>query len=226
MQYKPPLELSHYPDHATQINSSIIWLHGLGADGHDFAPIAHYLLRPDAFPNTRFVLPHAPAMPVTRNNGYIMPAWYDVYGITPISKEDAAGIKQSQQYIEQLIDQEIKRGIPSNRIVLAGFSQGGAIALHCAIRYSRPLAAVLALSTYLPLKSSVGIEKNAANFQTPIFMAHGVYDDIIHLEMAQSSRDELVMQQYAVHWHEYPMAHSVSNEEIADIEQFLHQVLD
>ncbi len=167
MQYKPPLELSHYPDHATQINSSIIWLHGLGADGHDFAPIAHYLLRPDAFPNTRFVLPHAPAMPVTRNNGYIMPAWYDVYGITPISKEDAAGIKQSQQYIEQLIDQEIKRGIPSNRIVLAGFSQGGAIALHCAIRYSRPLAAVLALSTYLPLKSSVGIEKMRPTFKPP-----------------------------------------------------------
>lgn len=221
-----PLELSNFPSDSSQVSASIIWLHGLGADGYDFEPIANYLLRPDGLPNVRFILPHAPAMPVTRNNGYIMPAWYDVYGITPISKEDAAGIATSQQYIKQLIENEIQRGIPAERIVLAGFSQGGAIALHTALRQPKKIAAILALSTYLPLQATLNTEINPANANTPIFMAHGIFDDIISLEMAKISRDVLSSHHYPVAWHEYNMAHSVSNEEIADIEKFLHQVLD
>ena len=225
MNYIAPLELSNHPNHAQYINASVIWLHGLGADGYDFEPIANHLLRPGGLPNARFILPHAPEISVTRNNGYIMPAWYDIYGITPLSKEDTEGIEVSRQYIQQLIDNEIRRGIPSQRIVLAGFSQGGAIALHTALREPKQLGAVLALSTYLPLKAKLATEKHAANFHTPIFMAHGVWDDIITLEMAQSSRDILVQQHYSVSWHEYNMAHSVNNQEITDIERFLQQVL-
>lgn len=224
MNYLPPLELSNHPNNPKNIQASVIWLHGLGADGYDFEPVANHLLRPDGLPNVRFVLPHAPEMPVTRNNGYVMPAWYDIYGITPLSKEDAEGIAVSQQYIEQLIGNEIRRGIPSERIALAGFSQGGAIALHAALRHPQPLAAVLALSTYLPLKASLDEEKHLANFKTPIFMAHGVRDDIIPLEMAQASCDTLKQHDYSVFWHQYNMGHSVNNEEIADIERFLHQV--
>lgn len=225
MNYITPLELSNHPKHAQSINASVIWLHGLGADGYDFEPIANHLLRPDGLPNVRFILPHAPEMPVTRNNGYIMPAWYDIYGITPLSKEDAKGIETSRHYIQQLIKKEIERGIPPERIVLAGFSQGGAIALHTALRQPQRLAAILALSTYLPLKSTLPAEKHAANFHTPIFMAHGIWDDIITLEMAQSSRDLLLQEHYSVSWHEYDMAHSVNNQEITDIERFLQQVL-
>ena len=225
MNHSPPLELNNFAHDSSQINASVIWLHGLGADGYDFEPIAKYLLREDGIPNTRFILPHAPEIPVTRNNGYVMPAWYDVYGITPISKEDADGICISQRYIEQLINNEIQRGIPCERIVLAGFSQGGAIALHTALRFPQRLAAVLALSTYLPLQSRLYSEHHHANAETPIFMAHGVHDDIISLQMAQASRDILIANQYTVFWYEYAMAHSVNNEEINDIERFLKQVL-
>lgn len=227
MQYQPPLQLTNQSSvmNTSAINASVIWLHGLGADGYDFEPIVHYLLQSDGLQQVRFILPHAPVRPVTRNNGYVMPAWYDIYGITPISKEDADGICASQDYIEQLIDQEIQRGIPAERIVLAGFSQGGAIALHTALRYPLRLAAVLALSTYLPLQSRLSSEQHSANADTPIFMAHGVHDDIISLTMAQASRDALISHQHPVFWHEYAMAHSVNNEEIADIERFLKQVL-
>jgi len=226
MTYKPPLELSHQVTDPTQINASIIWLHGLGADGYDFEPVVNYLLRPDGLANVRFILPHAPEMPVTRNNGYVMPAWYDIYGITPISREDAAGIKRSQQYIDSLIENEMNRGIASERIVLAGFSQGGAIALHTALRHPKKLAAVVALSTYLPLHSELGAHSSASNAHVPIFMAHGIVDDVISLEMAKTSRDLLIQHDYPLSWHEYNMPHSVSNEEISDIEKFLHQVLD
>lgn len=226
MTHKVPLELSNSSTKPSQINASIIWLHGLGADGYDFEPIATHLLRPEGLPNVRFILPHAPAMPVTRNNGYVMPAWYDIYGITPVSKEDAAGIQASQQYIDMLIENEIKRGIACDRIVLAGFSQGGAIVLHTAVRHPRKLAAVVALSTYLPLKSELGADATKANKDIPIFMAHGVFDDVITLDRAKASRDFLLDHQYHINWHEYNMAHSVSNEEIMDIEKFLQQVLD
>lgn len=225
MVHKHPLELINHNIDVSKIDASVIWLHGLGADGYDFEPIVQQLLQPDCLPNVRFILPHAPEMPVTRNNGYIMPAWYDVYGITPISKEDEAGIQASQRYINTLIQHEIARGIPSERIILAGFSQGGAIALHTALRYPQKLGGVLALSTYLPLHKKLPAEMHIVNASTPIFMAHGIFDEIITLDMSKASRDLLQSCQYFVNWHEYRMAHSVCMEEIADIQTFLQQVL-
>ncbi len=225
MTYKTPLELTNDNTDPTKINASVIWLHGLGADGYDFEPVAKQLLEPDALPNVRFILPHAPDMAVTRNNGYIMPAWYDIYGVIPVNQEDDAGIQTSQSYIDFLIQTEIDRGISSDRIVLAGFSQGGAIALHTALRYPHKLAGVLALSTYLPLHSKLSTETHSANKNTPIFMAHGIFDDVISLEMSKVSRDLLLDNQYLINWHEYRMAHSVCAEEIADVEEFLKQVL-
>ncbi|WP_020167862.1 MULTISPECIES: alpha/beta hydrolase [Methylotenera] len=203
------------------INASVIWMHGLGADGNDFVPVVKML----NLPHVRFILPHAPYRNITRNNGYEMRAWYDVYGLTPISREDDIGIGESQLQIEQLIAQEISRGIPANRIVLAGFSQGGAIALHTALRYTQPLAGVLALSTYLPLRANLAAEKTEANQQTPIFMAHGRDDAVITLETCQVSLSLLLAEDYAVDWHEYAMEHSVCAQEIEDIKQFLLTVL-
>jgi len=223
MNYKPALELFSEDKNPNldQLPASVIWLHGLGADGYDFAPIVEQL----HLPHIRFILPHAPEMAVTRNNGYVMPAWYDVYGLTPISQEDEAGIKASQAYINSLIQQEIDRGVASTRIVLAGFSQGGAVALYSALRYPQRLAGVLALSTYLPLPSTLAAEMQAANAQTPIFMAHGVQDNVISLATARVSLAALQKEQCTVAWHEYPMAHSVIGAEISDIRQFLQQIL-
>jgi phospholipase/carboxylesterase len=225
MSYKNPLEIINHHTHNSKINASVIWLHGLGADGYDFGPVVKQLLTSVALSNVRFILPHAPEMAVTRNSGYIMPAWYDVYGEIPVSCEDETGIQASQRYIESLIENEINRGIASERIVLAGFSQGGAIALHTALRFPLKLAGVLALSTYLPLHSKLTSDAHTANTKTPIFMAHGVFDDIISLEMSKLSRNLLQDSQYFVSWHEYKMAHSVCVEEIADIQEFLQQVL-
>lgn len=225
MNHIAPLELSNNQTGLNKIDASVIWLHGLGADGYDFEPVAKQLLEPEALPNARFILPHAPEMPVTRNNGYIMPAWYDIYGAIPVKQEDEAGIKASQRYIESLIQTEISRGISSERIVLAGFSQGGAIALHTALRYPLQLAGVMALSTYLPLHHNLVAEAHVANKNIPIFMAHGVFDDVISLDMSKLSRNLLQDKQYSVNWHEYSMAHSVCMEEIADIRTFLKQVL-
>lgn len=201
---------------------SIIWMHGLGADGHDFAPIAEQLLLPMA---VRFIFPHAPVMPVTINGDYQMRAWYDLYALDSLRVEDVAGINASQTRIAELIQQETQRGIPEQHVILAGFSQGGAIALHTALRHPRPLAGVLALSTYLPLPTSLPKEQNPANANTPIFMAHGNFDSVIPPALAQNSRGILEQAGYNVEWHEYPMAHSVCNEEIGDIRQFIIQVL-
>lgn len=223
MNYKQPLELSS--PSSTNINASVIWLHGLGADGHDFEPIVQKL----NLPNIRFILPHAPELAITRNSGYIMPAWYDLYGApnskTGNSQEDEAGIILSQKYINSLIENEINRGISNERIVLAGFSQGGAIALYTALRYPVKLGGVLALSTYLPIKTKLATEAHSANASTPIFMAHGVFDDVISLDMSKVSLNILQSNHYSVRWHEYNMAHSVCVEEIDDIRQFLKQVL-
>lgn len=220
--YKTPLEIcSHSPSHEDQINASIIWLHGLGSDGYDFEPIVQKL----NLPNVRFILPHASEMAVTRNSGYIMPAWYDLYGVTGSSQEDEAGIKTSQTYIEALIQKELDRGIPANRIALAGFSQGGAIALYTALRYPKKLAGVLALSTYLPIKTKLAAEANPANAATPIFMAHGVYDDVISMDLCKISLQTLQSNHLVVDWHEYNMAHSVCAEEIVDIRHFLQTIL-
>ena len=216
---KPPLEI--VTSNSSKINASVIWLHGLGADGYDFESIVHEL----NLPNVRFILPHAPEMAITRNSGYIMPAWYDVYGLTPISKEDEVGIRASQNYINTLIQLEIDKGIPAEQIVLAGFSQGGALALHTALRYPKKLAGILALSCYLPLKSALVTDANTANAKLPIFMAHGIFDDVITIESAKISLATLQSSQYLVNWHEYSMAHSLCAQEISDIRDFLQQVL-
>jgi len=223
MQNKPTKLTDQPIEIASQqaANASVIWMHGLGADGNDFVPVVEML----DLPHVRFILPHAPYRNITRNNGYEMRAWYDIYGLLPISREDATGISESQAAINALIAQEINRGIAPKRIVLAGFSQGGAIALYTALRYPKRLAGVLALSSYLPLKNNLAHEKTSANQHIPIFMGHGVDDDIITMETCQASLAALQAQNYNIVWHEYPMAHSVCMPEIADIKQFLKQIL-
>jgi phospholipase/carboxylesterase len=203
--------------------AAVIWLHGLGADGNDFAPIVPELDLP-ATP-IRFVFPHAPSMPVTINGGYVMPAWYDILGTDINRREDEAGVRASQQAVEQLLAREHERGIAPNRIVLAGFSQGGAIAFQTALRRPQPLAGVMALSTYVPLAATLATERHAASHAVPIFMAHGTFDPIIPLATAERSRDLLQGLGYAVEWHEYRMEHSVCPEEIAAIGAFLRRVL-
>lgn len=201
---------------------SVIWLHGLGADGHDFTPVVDML----NLPTLRFILPHAPHRKVTINNGYEMRAWYDLLGLALGSPEDTEGIAETQATLEQLIQNELDKGIPSDKIVIAGFSQGGAMALHTALRYNKPLAGVLALSTYLPLKVSFPTEKSPQNQQTPIFMAHGSQDDVISIDTCRVSLSLLQAEHYQVQWHEYAMGHSVSMEEIDDIRTFLLSIMN
>lgn len=196
--------------------AAVIWLHGLGADGHDFEPIVAELQLEQA---VRFVFPHAPVRPVTINNGMRMRAWYDIFQFGG-GAEDEAGIRASQKIVEALIGAE-----EGKKIVLAGFSQGGAIVLQAALRHAKALAGVLALSTYLPLAAKVQAEASSANRAIPIFMAHGQYDEIIPIDRAEASRDTLQRLGYAVDWHAYPMPHSVCPPEIADISRFLNRVL-
>jgi phospholipase/carboxylesterase len=197
---------------------TVIWLHGLGADGHDFEPIVPELgLRIPV----RFVFPHAPVRPVTINGGMAMRAWYDILGFDRQAAEDAEGIRTSAAAVTKLIDRELARGMASDRIVLAGFSQGGAIALQTALREPRPLAGVLALSTYLPLRATLAAERSAANSGLPIFMAHGTADPVLPLTLAESSRRTLEALGYEVEWHAYPMPHSVCVEEISAIGAWL-----
>jgi len=202
---------------SNQARYSVIWLHGLGADGHDFSPIVTLMNLPDV----RFILPHAPYQNVTLNNGYEMRAWYDIYGLSADSEQDEPGIRQSQAYIESLIKHEQNRGIQNQRIILAGFSQGGAIALHTALRHENQLGGVIALSTYLPLKDLLGTEKSSTNQSIPIFMAHGQQDEVISLATSKLSLEKLQSEGYAVAWHEYPVGHSVAMEEVEAIRQFI-----
>jgi phospholipase/carboxylesterase len=204
--------------------TSVIWLHGLGADGHDFEPIVPELDLPDSLP-VRFVFPHAPMQPVTINGGAVMRAWYDVYGLGGVRREDGAGVRASQAAVEELLAREKKRGIPASRLVLAGFSQGGAIALQTGLRHPERLAGIMALSTYLPVADTLAAEASAANRDVPIFMAHGLHDSLIPIERAQMSRKLLESAGYRVEWHEYPMEHSVCAQEIADISSWLRRVL-
>jgi phospholipase/carboxylesterase len=204
--------------------AAVIWLHGLGADGHDFEAIVPELDLPDARP-VRFVFPHAPMQPVTINGGAVMRAWYDVYALEGARREDEAGVRASQARVEELIARETSRGIPASRLVLAGFSQGGAIALQTGLRHPERLAGVLALSTYLPLAGTLAAEASAANRGVPIFMAHGLHDPLIPVERAAISRERLAGAGYAVEWHEYPMAHAVCMQEITHVSAWLQRVL-
>ena len=197
---------------------SVIWLHGLGADGQDFVPVAEELKLPVA---VRYIFPHAPRRPVTINGGFVMRAWYDIKGNDISAEQDAAGIQEAQLAIEALIAQEIERGIPPQRIFLAGFSQGGAIALHTALRRNEPLAGLLALSTYLPLADTAKQEATTGSRKTPIFMAHGRQDPIVPCTLGLASREALRELGYTIAWHEYPMQHSVSDQELSDIETWL-----
>ncbi len=202
----------------------VIWLHGLGADGHDFAPIVPELGLPRT-PSIRFLFPHAPMRPVTINNGYVMRAWYDILGTDLARREDEAGVRESQGLIEALIAREQSRGIVASNLVLAGFSQGGAIALQTGLRHAERIAGIMALSTYLPIAETVAAERSAVNLEVPIFMAHGVQDPMIVLPHARRSRDKLLALGYRVEWHEYAMPHSVCPEEIRDIADWLRKVL-
>jgi phospholipase/carboxylesterase len=203
--------------------ASIIWLHGLGADGRDFEPIVPELRLPPAL-QVRFIFPHAPVRPVTINQRMRMRAWYDIFQLGG-GPEDGEGIRASQELVESLIASENNKGIPFRRIVLAGFSQGGAIALQTALRYRERLAGILALSTYLPLSASLESQASKANRDLPIFMAHGLYDDVIPLPRAEQSRKMLADLGYRLEWRTYPMAHSVHPEEIGDIARFLAGIL-
>ena len=206
----------------TTPRASILWMHGLGADGHDFAPIVPELRLPVP---VRFVFPHAPLRAVTINQGMVMRAWYDVRGGAE-RREDGDGVRASGAQIEALIAREVARDIPASRLVLAGFSQGGAMSLYAGLRHRERLAGVMALSCGLPLAEALAPEAAAANRDVPIFMAHGTYDDVVPLARARRAYDILIGLGYGVEWHEYPMPHSVCAEEIADISAWLSKVLD
>ncbi len=209
---------------APAAGASVIWMHGLGADGHDFEPIVPELRLPRSLA-LRFVFPHAPMRPVTINGGAMMRAWYDVANSSGTRREDEDGVRASQRDIEALIEREKKRGLPAAKIVLAGFSQGAAMALQTGLRHPERLAGLLVLSSFLPLPDAVAAEASPANRDVPIFMAHGTRDPMIPLGRARDSRDLLLALGYRVEWREYPMPHAVCAEEIADLSAWLRCVL-
>ncbi len=213
-----PATVEHGPAEA---RGSVIWLHGLGADGHDFEPLVPELQRPDL----RFIFPHAPQRAVTVNNGLHMRAWYDIVSVELDAREDAAGIEASRASVERLIAAEQERGLPAARIVLAGFSQGGAIALHAGLRHAGRLAGLLALSTYLPLRGRLDQDARPESREVPILMGHGSADTIVPLRLGELSRDLLREHGYSVDWRTYPMAHTLVAREIEDIRSWLAQVL-
>ena len=214
------IETKPKPSHA------VIWLHGLGADGNDFVPVVKELKLPPL--GIRFVFPHAPMQPVTINNGYVMRAWYDV-SLADLEgnsrRADEKGVRASQTAIGSLIEREIARGMASENIVLAGFSQGGAIALQTGLRWPQRLAGIMALSTYVPLAESLPQEAAAANSKTPIFMAHGTHDPVVPYAMGSGSRELLGKMGYNVEWHDYPMQHAVCLEEVRDISAWLRKTI-
>jgi phospholipase/carboxylesterase len=206
---------------------SVIWLHGLGADGHDFEPIVPELKLPDSM-RLRFIFPHAPVRPVTINGGMEMRAWYDIFSLDRDGPSDESGIRESAAILHGLISRELERGIAGDKIVVAGFSQGGAIALHAALRSATKLAGLMALSTYLPMPETLQAEvlekADIKNLSLPIFMAHGSFDPVLPFQLGQTSYQQLSGAGYSVEWHEYPMAHAVCAEEIAAIRVWLLSV--
>ncbi len=213
------IETGPAPRHA------VIWLHGLGADGNDFVPVVEALDH-RRLPPTRFILPHAPSRPVTINAGYVMPAWFDILSLDFAGRrEDAEGVRQSAALVEALVARENARGIEDSRIVLAGFSQGGAIVLHAGLRHPRRLAGILALSTYLPLAGTLAAEASPANRDLPLFLAHGEDDPVIPYAFGRQSGQLLEGLGYPARWHGYPMEHEVCMEEIRDLEGWLAEVM-
>lgn len=208
------METGNTPD------ATVIWMHGLGANGNDFVPIVQQLKLPPEMA-IRFIFPHAPIIPVTINQGMEMPGWYDIASMSIVDREDEAGIKKSSDAIHQLCEQQEQQGIDSGRLILAGFSQGGAIALHCGLHYPRPLGGIMALSTYLPKCSKLDANDAATNRTTPVFMAHGLHDDVVNADYGKQSCERLKSAGYTVSWHEYPMTHSVCMEEVIDISGWL-----
>lgn len=211
-----PLEI----ETAAHPNASVIWLHGLGADGYDFEGVVPMLGLPPAAA-LRFVFPHAPVQPVTINGGMHMRAWYDIVGIGPEYPQDDAGIRVSEQRLGNWIEAEADRGVDASRVVLAGFSQGGAVALHTGLRYPQPLAGIIALSTYLPLAERLADEAHPANRSVPILMVHGEQDPVVPMVFAEASRRRLEQNGYAVQWQTYPMPHTICSDELALIGAWL-----
>jgi len=217
---RPPIEIETAPNPT----ATVILMHGLGADGNDFVPIAGELDLSGVGP-VRFVFPNAPVIPVTLNGGYQMPAWFDIAAPDFNVQEDASGLRRSQAAIEAVIDNEKARGIAADRIVVAGFSQGCAMALLTGLRHTERLAGIVGLSGWLPLAASTAAERHAANHDTPVFLGHGRQDPMVPIASALQSRDALAALGYTVEWHEYTMAHSVCMEEVADLNRFLLRVL-
>jgi phospholipase/carboxylesterase len=199
---------------------AVIWLHGLGADGHDFEPIVPELVDP-SWPALRFVFPHAPVRPITINGGMAMRAWYDISGLEIAQRQDEAGIRASIGLLGELVEREIARGVAARNIFVAGFSQGGAIVLAGGVRYAKRLGGIVALSTYLPIAAAIDAEADPHNRDVPIFMAHGMLDPTIPHALGEMSRDYLAQRGYAVDWHAYPMAHAVCIEEIVDLRRWM-----
>jgi phospholipase/carboxylesterase len=207
-----------------QPDAAVIWLHGLGADGSDFVPVIDQL-QLSSHLAIRFIFPHAPIRPITINQGYQMPGWYDISSLSIVEEEDESGIKESSAILKQICEEQEANGISSSRIVLAGFSQGGAIALHCGCRYPKPLAGIMALSTYLPLPKTLEGEISDQSIETPIFMAHGRQDDVVAYKYGKQSMALLEENNFEVYWHEYDMGHAVCQEEIHHIRQWLTEIL-
>ena len=220
MAHLPTIKLETSPTPSV----AVIWLHGLGADGNDFVPIASELDLTGC-PPIRFIFPSAPSMPITWNSGYVMPAWYDISGSDLVSKQDSQGIAKSAVSIGELIDDQFKSGIKYENIVLAGFSQGCAMALHTGLSFQHKLAGIVALSGYLPLADTFKSTAHSANQSTPIYMAHGTADPVVVIKRGEDSRDLLSSLGYKVEWHTYPMQHSVHPNEISDISNFLKKIL-
>lgn len=208
------IETAADPRHA------VIWLHGLGADGHDFEPLVPELVAAD-WPALRFVFPHAPQRAVTINNGMRMRAWYDIAGTDLANRQDEGGVRESIAQVEALIARENTRGVASENIVLAGFSQGGAIALAAGLRHAQRLAGVIALSTYLPIHESTAQERAPANADVPLFMAHGSADPVVPMQLGMFSRDHLIALGYKIDWHSYPMGHQLSAPQIVDLRDWI-----
>jgi phospholipase/carboxylesterase len=207
-------------DPATPADAAVIWLHGLGADGFDFVPIVNELRLPSTMA-VRFIFPHARTRPVTINNGFVMRAWYDIMGLGPDRPEDEAGIRESAGVVRRYVEEQNAKGIATERIVIAGFSQGGAIALQEALRHPQRLGGVMALSTYLPLRQTLAAEAAPANRDVPILMCHGLRDGMVPAKLGEASRDVLQGLGYAIEWQTYPMEHSVCMEEVVAISKWL-----